>query len=106
MGYNQEAFDSECAALARVLESASRRNTTPERITIFTDAQAAIRRMATDEPWPGQNHALEARRHIATLRRARPGITIKIRWCPAHEGIEGNEKADEWAKLAAEEPDA
>jgi len=106
MGYNQEAFDTECAALARALESASRRNTTPERITIFTDAQAAIQRMATDEPWPGQNHALQARRHIATLRRARPGITIEIRWCPAHEGIEGNEKADEWAKLAAEEPDA
>jgi hypothetical protein len=26
--------------------------------------------------------------------------------CPAHKGIIGNEKADEWAKLAAEEPDA
>ena len=67
MDYNQEAFDAECTALARVLESASRRNTTPECITIFTDAQAAIRRMATDEPGPGQKHTLEARRHIATL---------------------------------------
>jgi len=78
----------------------------PDRITIFTDAQAAIRRMATDEPGPGQKHALEARRHIAALQRAAPGIIIEIRWCPAHEGVEGNEKADEWAKLAAEEPDA
>jgi len=43
MGYNQEAYDAECAALARALESASRRNMTPERVTIFTDAQAAIR---------------------------------------------------------------
>jgi len=39
MGYNQEAYDAECAALARALELASRRNTTPERVT-------AIRRMA------------------------------------------------------------
>ena len=34
-----------------------------------------------------------------------PGITIEIRWCPAHKGIAGNEKAEEWAKIAAEEPD-
>ena len=40
------------------------------------------------------------------LRKARPGITIEIRWCPAHKGVAGNEKADEWAELAAEEPDA
>ena len=48
MGYNQEAYDAECAALARALEEASRRNATPERVTIFSDAQAAIRRMASD----------------------------------------------------------
>jgi len=29
MGHNQEAYDAECAALARVLEVASRRRTTP-----------------------------------------------------------------------------
>jgi len=30
LGYNQEAFDAECAALARALESASRRDTISE----------------------------------------------------------------------------
>ena len=92
-------------AIARALEAASRRRTTPERVTIFTDAQAAIGRMASDAPGPGQQYALQARKHIATLRRARPGIVIEIRWCPAHKGVAGNEKADEWAKIAAEEPD-
>ena len=62
------------------------------------------RRMASDEPGPGQKYAIQARRHIAALRRARPGITIEIRWCPAHKGIAGNEKADEWAKEAAGQP--
>ena len=59
--------------------------------------------MGSDEPGPGQQYALQARKHIASLRKARPGIIIEIRWCPAHKGIAGNEKADEWTKIAAEE---
>jgi ribonuclease HI len=106
MGNNQEAYDAECAALARALEEATRRQTAPARVTIFTDAQAAIRRMASEDPGPGQKYAILARRHIRTLRRARPDITIEIRWCPAHKGVPGNEKADEWAKLAAASPEA
>jgi len=105
-GFNQEAYGAECTALARALESASRRQTLPERVTVFTDAQAAIRRMASEEPGPGQQYALQARRHIAALRKARPDIIIEIRWCPAHRGIVGNEKADEWARIAAEGPGA
>ena len=46
--YSQETYDAERAALARALESASRRHTTPERITIFTDAQATIRQIASE----------------------------------------------------------
>jgi len=105
MGYNQEAYDAECAALACALETATKRVPTPNHVTIFTNAQAAIKRMSSDEPGPGQKYALEARQHIAELQRKAPGITIEIRWCPAHEGVEGNEQADKWAKLAAEEPD-
>jgi len=106
LGYNQEAFDAECTALARVLETASRRNTIPDRITHFTDAQATIQRMASDEPGPGQKYALEASRHIASIRRVVPDTITEIMWCPAHEGVEGNEKADEWVKLTADKPDA
>jgi len=38
-------------------------------------------------------------------RRALAGIKcpMEIRWCPA-QAIEGNAVADEWAKLAADEP--
>src|SRR5258705_7335650 len=62
--------------------------------------------MTSDDPGPGQKYALEARRHIAAIRAKEPNVRIEIRWCPSHQGIEGNEIADEWAKLAADEPDA
>jgi len=106
MGWHQEAFDAECDALARALQVAATRTHTVGTITIFTDAQAAIWRMTSDDPGPGQHYALEARKHIATLRTKEPNVKIDIRWCPSHQGIEGNEIADEWAKLAADEPDA
>jgi len=90
------------------IETAARRQTTPEKVTVFSYAQAAINCMASAEPGPGQMAAIRrhARMHIATPRRARPDITIENRWRPARKGVPGNEKADEWAKLAADEPDS
>jgi len=85
MGYNQEAYDGERAALTRALETAPRRQIIPERLTIFTDAQAAIKRLASEDPGPGQTYAIQARKHIATFWKAIVGITIKIRWCLAHK---------------------
>jgi len=32
-------------------------------------------------------------------------MRIEIRWCPAHKGVAGNQKEEEWATQAAEEPD-
>jgi hypothetical protein len=74
MAYNQEAFDAECAALARALEVAARRQSIPERVTIFTAAQAVIRRISSEEPGPGPKYAIQARKWIAALRKVRPGI--------------------------------
>jgi len=62
--------------------------------------------MTSDDPGPGQKYVIMARKHIAALRAKEPGAKTEIRWCPSHQGIEGNEWADEWAKLAADEPDA
>jgi len=89
MGWGQEAYDAECAALARALQVATTRSHTLGLVTILTDCQAAIGRMTLDQPGPGQKYALEARRHIATLRAKEPNVKVEIRWCPSHQGIEG-----------------
>ena len=94
------------AAIARALETAARRRKKLGHLTIFTDAQAAIRGMTPDDPRPGRKYAIADRKHVAELRCREPEISIEIRWCPSHCEIEGNEKADEWAKLAADEPDS
>jgi len=44
-------------------------------VIIFTDAQAAIWRMTSDDSGTGQKYAIEARK----LRAREPGIRIKIR---------------------------
>jgi len=100
------AHDAGCAAIARALETAARRRNKLDHLTIFADAQAAILRMTSDEPGPGQRYAVAAREHIAELRRKEPEIRIEIQWCPSHCGVEGNEKAGEWAKQAVDEPEA
>jgi ribonuclease HI len=55
--------------------------------------------MASEEPGPGQKVRRDA-------SESQTDITIEIRWCPAHKGVPGKERTDEWAKLLTEKPDA
>lgn len=92
-GFQQEAYDVERAAIARALETAARRPYVPARhVTIIADAQAAILRMASDEPGSGRIYPLEVRKHIANLRQWEPTITVELRWCPAHKGCQGTSR--------------
>jgi hypothetical protein len=47
-----------------------------------------------------QIYALQVRRILVEI-----DCPVEIRWCPAHEGIDGNEKVDEWANVAAGQPE-
>ena len=79
--------------------SASRRQTTAERVAIIADVQAVTIRMASEEPVPGQKYVLL----IAALQKARADMAIQTWWCPA---LTGNQLADQSATIAAEDPDA
>jgi hypothetical protein len=62
------------------------------------DAQVALSKIRLDDDGPGQGIAREIRR----LEKCLPIDTaIEYHWVPGHEGIPGNEKADEMAKNGA-----
>ena len=59
--------------------------------TLFTDSQAAMRRITGDAPGPEQEVAVQVV-EVAQRMVAR-GCSVTIRWTPAHRGVEGNEQA-------------
>lgn len=68
------------------------------RVNIFTDNQAAIRSLARPEGQSGAYIVKQIMRQITELNAN--GAVVDVRWIPAHEGIDGNEAADQAAKEA------
>lgn len=103
---NKEVYDAEQYALAEGLDVAItlKEDGTLERrginrIALFTDTQAALDRIQTDAPGPGQYLAQRiAAREIILLAA---GITTEHHWIPGHKDVTGNEVADRVAKAAA-----
>ena len=93
MGYKKETYDAHYAALATALESESIRPTAPGWVTIFTNAGAV------EGAWPRPEIRApgeEAHRHAANGKTGHHHRD----WA-----LPGSKQSDEWAKLAAEEPD-
>lgn len=68
------------------------------KMTIFTDNQAAIQAVTNPRITSGQ---YITHRVIAEMEQARrQGIAVTLQWIPSHTGIRGNEEVDELAKQA------
>ena len=100
LGDNKEVFDAEVYAIAQAIEVIDQRQERGHRYTIFVDSTSAVDRIRTDAIGPGQSFSIAA---IEGCSRVMFGDNeITVRWVPAHHKVPGNEKADEYAKAAAE----
>ena len=73
------------------------------RCIIFADSQAAITAIEKPKRQSGQEVIKRALDNLDSIKLQRPELTLQLIWIPGHKGIEGNEKADQEAKQAAEE---
>ena len=93
LGAQSSAFDAEVQGLVRAIEIAAMDAREGEHFRIFTDSLAAMKRIESDRPGPGQLLAIRGIT-IARLGIYDRGASVSIGWVPGHHGVPGNELAD------------
>ncbi|EJP63491.1 reverse transcriptase [Beauveria bassiana ARSEF 2860] len=94
-----EVFDAEIKGAVEGLRAALAHQRPKEGITVCIDNTSVIDCIGTTAP-PSSQMAF---RMFQKTGDAHPGM-IRVRWCPGHTGIEGNELADQLAKESAKMP--
>jgi ribonuclease HI len=101
LGLGKEVFDAELVGACEALEIALK-DRNRGLVIVLLDSQAAISRLSHLGVGPGQSLAMRAHRAAQALEAQ--GKPVTIQWVPGHQGIEGNERADQAAKQAASKP--
>ncbi|KAF7333334.1 RNase H domain-containing protein [Mycena venus] len=90
--------------MAMLLLGQQRRLSGP--VTVVVDSQPAIRATRNTTSTPSHWIWDLWHKYARALARRHPNIQVNIRWAPGHVDIEGNERADEEAKKAAQDGDS
>ncbi|THU98862.1 hypothetical protein K435DRAFT_660009, partial [Dendrothele bispora CBS 962.96] len=94
-----EVYEGECVGLILALHLLLQQDEV-SKVSIQADNTAAIQATATDKH--GAAHYLLDHFHslLGHVRERHPSLKLRICWVLGHTGVEGNERADEEAKLA------
>jgi ribonuclease HI len=104
LGKYAEVYDAELTGIRKAAEyykdwAAAHPRKRRMKLWIFTDNQAAIQRLTSLRPGPGQTTAITVARISRQL--AKRELSLWVQWVPGHTAVDGNEKADGLAKEAA-----
>jgi len=97
LGSGMEVFDAELFAIEKAFEIAFKnRQLNTEKVWIFSDSQAAIKRLKNSSLKSGQYYIQSIRKWAEKLQNN--NIQMQLEWVPGHMNIKGNELADKAAK--------
>jgi hypothetical protein len=99
LGQEKMVFDAELIGVYKTLELAKQLGYKGS-LRILLDSQAALARLQHNLPGPGQMWAIQVQGIAQELIQQSGKVTIQ--WVPGHQGIPGNKKADQAAKVAAD----
>lgn len=94
-------FDAEAIGALKGLQAAAKAQP-GARIWICVDSTSVIWGLRGDAPRSSQWAFLEFHDLVDLLRKQ--GTEVRVRWCPGHQGIPGNDRADELAKAGSAGP--
>jgi ribonuclease HI len=107
LGRRADNYDAEMIALAGAGAAAAdwHRDHPQTKLFVFlTDNQSAIRTIADTTDHPAQLASIIFRRRVDAILNADATARIEILWVPGHKGFAGNERADNIAKAAVNDP--
>ena len=108
VGTQCEVFDAELSAIHLALtritkELLTNTNKRTRTVWLFSDSQAAIRRLQHNQPGPGHQTATAIHTIINHLH-SNFQIHTYINWVPGHTEVDGNKIADKLAKAGSQLP--
>jgi ribonuclease HI len=101
LGAGMEVFDAELFALEKAFKTAwEKKQEFTKKIWIFSDSQAAIKRLQNSSLKAGQYYIQSIRKWAEKFKNNH--VQVQLEWVPGHMNILGNELADKAAKKATE----
>ena len=101
LGAGMEVFDAELFALEKAFKIAwEKKQEYTKKVWIFSDSQAAIKRLQNSSLKAGQYYIQSIRKWAEKFKNNY--IQMQLEWVPEHMNIMGNELADKAAKKGTE----